>query len=172
MCVSHWFHSLWAELDGGCGTRQCWSSGVLVPRQRLFVHSPPGFKLPCQLHQVIVARFADDELTIDFNNFVRCLVRLETLFSTWIFPFPSLRVKAYLSFPRGKVTGCVYELGVNFPFVKLGEREGVVTCVIQQKSAAKLDNAAICLSMPSLFTPPVLPPQRYSSSWILRTLGR
>ncbi|XP_054432609.1 calpain-2 catalytic subunit [Pteronotus mesoamericanus] len=39
-----------------------------------------GFKLPCQLHQVIVARFADDNLIIDFNNFVRCLVRLETLF--------------------------------------------------------------------------------------------
>ncbi|XP_023386799.1 calpain-2 catalytic subunit [Pteropus vampyrus] len=39
-----------------------------------------GFKLPCQLHQVIVARFADDQLIIDFDNFVRCLVRLETLF--------------------------------------------------------------------------------------------
>lgn len=39
-----------------------------------------GFKLPCQLHQVIVARFSDDELIIDFNNFVRCLVRLELLF--------------------------------------------------------------------------------------------
>lgn len=39
-----------------------------------------GFKLPCQLHQVIVARFADDELIIDFDNFVRCLVRLEILF--------------------------------------------------------------------------------------------
>ncbi|XP_045716506.1 calpain-2 catalytic subunit [Phyllostomus hastatus] len=39
-----------------------------------------GFKLPCQLHQVIVARFADDDLIIDFDNFVRCLVRLETLF--------------------------------------------------------------------------------------------
>ncbi|XP_025232774.1 calpain-2 catalytic subunit isoform X2 [Theropithecus gelada] len=39
-----------------------------------------GFKMPCQLHQVIVARFADDELIIDFDNFVRCLVRLETLF--------------------------------------------------------------------------------------------
>uniref|UniRef100_A0A8W4FD56 Calpain-2 catalytic subunit n=1 Tax=Sus scrofa TaxID=9823 RepID=A0A8W4FD56_PIG len=38
------------------------------------------FKLPCQLHQVIVARFADDQLIIDFDNFVRCLVRLETLF--------------------------------------------------------------------------------------------
>ncbi|KFO25376.1 Calpain-2 catalytic subunit [Fukomys damarensis] len=39
-----------------------------------------GFKLPCELHQVIVARFADDELIIDFDNFVRCLVRLETMF--------------------------------------------------------------------------------------------
>ncbi|XP_045733632.1 calpain-2 catalytic subunit isoform X1 [Mirounga angustirostris] len=39
-----------------------------------------GFKLPRQLHQVIVARFADDELIIDFDNFIRCLVRLETLF--------------------------------------------------------------------------------------------
>ncbi|XP_062969859.1 calpain-2 catalytic subunit [Cynocephalus volans] len=39
-----------------------------------------GFKLPCELHQVIVARFADDQLIIDFDNFVRCLVRLETLF--------------------------------------------------------------------------------------------
>lgn len=56
---------------------------------------PPtaGFKLPCQLHQVIVARFADDELIIDFDNFVRCLVRLETLFSKWPFrgrPFSAL----------------------------------------------------------------------------------
>uniref|UniRef100_A0A8C9BAE8 Calpain-2 catalytic subunit n=1 Tax=Phocoena sinus TaxID=42100 RepID=A0A8C9BAE8_PHOSS len=39
-----------------------------------------GFKMPCQLHQVIVARFADDQLIIDFDNFVRCLIRLETLF--------------------------------------------------------------------------------------------
>uniref|UniRef100_A0A8C4KAJ7 Calpain-2 catalytic subunit n=1 Tax=Dromaius novaehollandiae TaxID=8790 RepID=A0A8C4KAJ7_DRONO len=39
-----------------------------------------GFKLNCQLHQVIVARFADEELIIDFDNFVRCLIRLETLF--------------------------------------------------------------------------------------------
>ncbi|XP_020837846.1 calpain-2 catalytic subunit [Phascolarctos cinereus] len=42
-----------------------------------------GFKLPYQLHQVIIARFADDELIIDFDNFVRCLVRLETLFKVF-----------------------------------------------------------------------------------------
>uniref|UniRef100_A0A8C3L4Q8 Calpain-2 catalytic subunit n=1 Tax=Chrysolophus pictus TaxID=9089 RepID=A0A8C3L4Q8_CHRPC len=39
-----------------------------------------GFKLNSQLHQIIVARFADEDLIIDFDNFVRCLIRLETLF--------------------------------------------------------------------------------------------
>ncbi|NXQ03484.1 CAN2 protein, partial [Vidua macroura] len=39
-----------------------------------------GFKLNCHLHQVIVAHFADEDLIIDFDNFVRCLIRLKTLF--------------------------------------------------------------------------------------------
>ncbi|XP_071996136.1 calpain-2 catalytic subunit isoform X2 [Engystomops pustulosus] len=39
-----------------------------------------GFKLNSQLHQLLVARFADDNLTIDFDNFVRCLLRLEIMF--------------------------------------------------------------------------------------------
>uniref|UniRef100_A0A8C3EH38 Calpain-2 catalytic subunit n=1 Tax=Corvus moneduloides TaxID=1196302 RepID=A0A8C3EH38_CORMO len=43
-----------------------------------------GFKLNCQLHQVIVARFADEDLVIDFDNFMRCLIRLETLFSEYM----------------------------------------------------------------------------------------
>lgn len=51
---------------------------------RVLVPLTAGFKLPCQLHQVVVARFADDDLIIDFDNFVRCLVRLETLFSKWL----------------------------------------------------------------------------------------
>lgn len=46
-----------------------------------------GFKLDCQLHQVIVARFADEQLIIDFDNFVRCLIRLETLFSEYLQQF-------------------------------------------------------------------------------------
>ncbi|XP_040286510.1 calpain-2 catalytic subunit [Bufo bufo] len=39
-----------------------------------------GFKLNSQLHQLLVARFADDDLCIDFDNFVRCLLRLEIMF--------------------------------------------------------------------------------------------
>ncbi|XP_053315306.1 calpain-2 catalytic subunit [Spea bombifrons] len=39
-----------------------------------------GFKLNSELHQLLVARFADEDLSIDFDNFVRCLLRLEIMF--------------------------------------------------------------------------------------------
>ncbi|XP_068088944.1 calpain-2 catalytic subunit-like [Hyperolius riggenbachi] len=39
-----------------------------------------GFKLNLQLHQLIVARYADEDLSIDYDNFVRCLLRLEIMF--------------------------------------------------------------------------------------------
>uniref|UniRef100_A0A8C5Q9J1 Calpain-2 catalytic subunit n=1 Tax=Leptobrachium leishanense TaxID=445787 RepID=A0A8C5Q9J1_9ANUR len=42
-----------------------------------------GFKLNSELHQLLVARFADEDLSIDFDNFVRCLLRLEIMFSKW-----------------------------------------------------------------------------------------
>lgn len=40
-----------------------------------------GFKLNNKLHQVVVARYADAETGVDFDNFVCCLVKLETMFS-------------------------------------------------------------------------------------------
>lgn len=44
----------------------------------LFVFA--GFKLNNKLHQILVARYSDGE-TIDFDNFVCCLVKLESMFS-------------------------------------------------------------------------------------------
>lgn len=40
-----------------------------------------GFSLNNPLHQVVVARYSEPDLSIDFDNFVCCLVRLEFLFS-------------------------------------------------------------------------------------------
>ncbi|KAM4693238.1 calpain-2 catalytic subunit isoform 2-T2 [Discoglossus pictus] len=39
-----------------------------------------GFKLNSQVHQLLAARYADENLSIDFDNFVRCLLRLEIMF--------------------------------------------------------------------------------------------
>ncbi|XP_053568565.1 calpain-2 catalytic subunit isoform X2 [Bombina bombina] len=63
-----------------------------------------GFKLNSHLHELLVARYADDEMTIDFDNFVRCLIRLEIMFklfrqldseNTGVVP---LTMPAFLSF--------------------------------------------------------------------------
>ncbi|MBN3309204.1 CAN2 protein, partial [Amia calva] len=44
----------------------------------------PGFKLNNALHQILVARYGSSDLTIDFDNFVGCVIRLETLFKTFL----------------------------------------------------------------------------------------
>ena len=42
-----------------------------------------GFRLDSALHQILVARYSESDLTLDFDNFVGCLVRLENMFSTY-----------------------------------------------------------------------------------------
>lgn len=46
-----------------------------------FTHSPgPGFKLNKKLYELIITRYSEPDLAVDFDNFVCCLVRLETMF--------------------------------------------------------------------------------------------
>lgn len=42
-----------------------------------------GFKLNNKLYQMLIARYADNEI-IDFDNFTCCLVKLEFMFSTYV----------------------------------------------------------------------------------------
>lgn len=42
---------------------------------------PPGFTLNNTIYQLLVARYSDPDMTIDFDNFVGCLMRLEIMFS-------------------------------------------------------------------------------------------
>uniref|UniRef100_A0A3Q3G806 Calpain-2 catalytic subunit n=2 Tax=Kryptolebias marmoratus TaxID=37003 RepID=A0A3Q3G806_KRYMA len=58
-------------------------SGCMSSFEMRMAVEEAGFSLNNPLHQVIVARYSDAELTIDFDNFVCCLFRLETLFNTF-----------------------------------------------------------------------------------------
>lgn len=54
---------------------QC--SGSTSNRCRL----PAGFTLNNTIYQLLVARYSDPDMTIDFDNFVACLMKLEMMFS-------------------------------------------------------------------------------------------
>uniref|UniRef100_A0A3P8TM24 Calpain-2 catalytic subunit n=1 Tax=Amphiprion percula TaxID=161767 RepID=A0A3P8TM24_AMPPE len=72
------FKVLWIKIENylvssyisGPSLTFCWPPGCVA-----------GFSLNNALHQVIVARYSESDLTIDFDNFVSSLVRLETMFN-------------------------------------------------------------------------------------------
>lgn len=42
-----------------------------------------GFKLNNNLFQLIILRYTEEDMSVDFDNFVTCLVRLETMYSEY-----------------------------------------------------------------------------------------
>ncbi|XP_029962117.1 calpain-2 catalytic subunit-like [Salarias fasciatus] len=58
-------------------------SGCMSSSEMRMAVEAAGFSLNNPLHQIIVARYSEPNLTIDFDNFVCCLTRLELLFDTF-----------------------------------------------------------------------------------------
>uniref|UniRef100_A0A7M4EYH8 calpain-2 n=1 Tax=Crocodylus porosus TaxID=8502 RepID=A0A7M4EYH8_CROPO len=70
-------------------------SGTMSSYEMRLALESAGFKLNNKLHQVVVARYTDASLGVDFDNFVCCLVKLEAMFSKCcpftLFSFPPLQ---------------------------------------------------------------------------------
>lgn len=57
-----------------------------------------GFKLNKKLYELIITRYSEPDLAVDFDNFVCCLVRLETMFRECPHSAPSSRSVPNVSF--------------------------------------------------------------------------
>uniref|UniRef100_A0AAQ4R2N4 Calpain 1 n=1 Tax=Gasterosteus aculeatus aculeatus TaxID=481459 RepID=A0AAQ4R2N4_GASAC len=58
-------------------------SGTMSSYEMRMALDSAGFKLTNQLFQLIILRYTEADMSVDFDNFVTCLVRLETMFKTF-----------------------------------------------------------------------------------------
>ncbi|XP_035261352.1 calpain-2 catalytic subunit-like [Anguilla anguilla] len=58
-------------------------SGTISSTEMRIAVEDAGFSLNNALHQILVTRYSDPDFTIDFDNFVSCLIRLESMFKTF-----------------------------------------------------------------------------------------
>uniref|UniRef100_A0A671TFV5 Calpain 2, (m/II) large subunit b n=1 Tax=Sparus aurata TaxID=8175 RepID=A0A671TFV5_SPAAU len=57
------------------------NSGTMSTPEMRVAFKDAGFSLNNTIYQLLVARYSDPDMTIDFDNFVGCLMRLEMMFS-------------------------------------------------------------------------------------------
>ncbi|KAG7217985.1 hypothetical protein INR49_008137 [Caranx melampygus] len=56
------------------------NSGTMSTPEMRVAFKDAGFTLNNTIYQLLVARYSDPDMTIDFDNFVGCLMRLEMMF--------------------------------------------------------------------------------------------
>ncbi|XP_053189385.1 calpain-2 catalytic subunit-like [Scomber japonicus] len=80
------FKILWTKIEKFLDLyreRDTDNSGCMSTSEMRMAVEAAGFTLNNPLHQIIVARYSEPDLTIDFDSFVGCLIRLESLFNTF-----------------------------------------------------------------------------------------
>lgn len=77
------FKTLWAKIEKYLSIyrqRDEDKSGTMSATEMREAVEQAGFSLSSALHQILVTRYSGPDLTIDFDSFVCCLMRLESMF--------------------------------------------------------------------------------------------
>uniref|UniRef100_A0A8C4TH10 Calpain-3 n=1 Tax=Erpetoichthys calabaricus TaxID=27687 RepID=A0A8C4TH10_ERPCA len=82
------FYHLWNKIKQWQGIFKQYDSdhtGTINSYEMRNAVNDAGFRLNNQLYDIITMRYADDKMNIDFDSFICCLVRLEGMFSKFLF---------------------------------------------------------------------------------------
>uniref|UniRef100_A0A3B5QGI8 Calpain-1 catalytic subunit n=1 Tax=Xiphophorus maculatus TaxID=8083 RepID=A0A3B5QGI8_XIPMA len=85
------FHVLWEKIKRYLTIFRQFDldkSGTMNSYEMRMALESAGFKLNNHLFQLIILRYTEEDMSIDFDNFVTCLVRLETMFSEMLLFYP------------------------------------------------------------------------------------
>ncbi|KAG7484949.1 hypothetical protein MATL_G00055470 [Megalops atlanticus] len=80
------FHVLWEKIKRYLTVFRKFDldkSGTMSSYEMRLALESAGFKLTNHLFQLIIIRYAEPDLNVDFDSFVTCLIRLETMFKTF-----------------------------------------------------------------------------------------
>ncbi|MBN3326534.1 CAN1 protein, partial [Atractosteus spatula] len=80
------FHVLWEKIKHYLTIFRKFDldkSGTMNSYEMRLALEATGFKLNNRLFQLIILRYTEPDLAVDFDNFVSCLIRLETMFKTF-----------------------------------------------------------------------------------------
>ncbi|XP_037336736.2 calpain-1 catalytic subunit [Pungitius pungitius] len=80
------FHVLWEKIKRYLTIFRQFDldkSGTMSSYEMRMALDSAGFKLTNTLFQLIILRYTEADMSVDFDNFVTCLVRLETMFKTF-----------------------------------------------------------------------------------------
>ncbi|XP_036403725.1 calpain-1 catalytic subunit-like [Megalops cyprinoides] len=80
------FHVLWEKIKRYLVVFRQFDldkSGTMNSYEMRMALESAGFKLTNHLFQLIILRYTEPDLCVDFDNFVTCLIRLETMFKTF-----------------------------------------------------------------------------------------
>ncbi|XP_051900976.1 calpain-1 catalytic subunit-like [Pristis pectinata] len=59
-------------------------SGTMNAYEMRLALESAGFKLNNQLHNLLITRYAEPDLSINFDNFICCIIRLETMYRSFV----------------------------------------------------------------------------------------
>uniref|UniRef100_A0A674DK79 Calpain 2, (m/II) large subunit b n=1 Tax=Salmo trutta TaxID=8032 RepID=A0A674DK79_SALTR len=82
------FATLWKKVQKYLGIykkNDMDNSGTMSTPEMRMALKEAGFTLNNGIYQILVARYAEPDMTIDFDNFVACLMRLDMMFSEYNF---------------------------------------------------------------------------------------